>query len=180
MGARCVAFLRAINVTNRFVKMEQLAAHVRALGFEPVQTYIQSGNLLLPGSARQAATIEQRLTAELAPRLGFVSEAFVRTEAELHTMAQRCLRLATGLPEAGEVNVCFLREPLLAAQQQIVASLASDVDAFECDGRELYWICQQRQSASRFSAAVLERKLKQSTTLRRGRMLAAWSDQIRA
>lgn len=180
MAARCVAFLRAINVGGRFVKMEQLGVHVRALGFEPVQTYIQSGNLLLPGSARQVAGIEQRLTAGLAPLLGFVSEAFVRTETELHAVAQRCLALASGLPEGGEVNVCFLREPLLAAQQEIVATLASDIDSFVCDGRELYWLCRQRQSSSRFSAAVLERKLKQRTTLRRGRMLAAWSDQLSA
>lgn len=180
MAARCVAFLRAINVTHRFVKMEQLAAHVRALGFEPVQTYIQSGNLLLSGSARQAARIEQRLTAELAPLLGFVSEAFVRTETELHAIAQRCVALSSGLPEAGEVNVCFLREPLLEAQREIVDTLASDIDGFVCEGRELYWVCQQRQNSSRFSAAVLERKLKQRTTLRRGRMLAAWSDQLRA
>ncbi len=42
----CVAFLRAINVGGRFLKMAALAEHCRALGLADVQTYINSGNVI--------------------------------------------------------------------------------------------------------------------------------------
>jgi hypothetical protein len=44
----------------------------------------------------------------------------------------------------------------------------------------MYWLCQGRQSDSKFSNAALERKLKIRTTFRRVSMLENLSQQLRA
>ena len=54
-----------------------------------------------------------------------------------------------------------------------LALLKSDIDDFEVHGREVYWRCLTRQSNSKFSNAVLERRLKLRTTLRRARRTRA-------
>ena len=56
---RCVAFLRAVNVGGRTVKMEALRAAFEALGFEPVQTFIASGNVIFETRARGLAALER-------------------------------------------------------------------------------------------------------------------------
>jgi uncharacterized protein (DUF1697 family) len=50
--ATAVAFLRAINVGGRFIKMAELAAHFESLGLADVSTYINSGNVLFSTRVR--------------------------------------------------------------------------------------------------------------------------------
>jgi uncharacterized protein (DUF1697 family) len=45
-------------------------------------------------------------------------------------------------------------------------SLRTDIDDFHVHGRELYWLCQKKQSDSTFSNAVLEKTLGRPSTIR--------------
>lgn len=167
----CVAFLRAINVTGRFVKMADLAAAFQALGHADARTYIQSGNVVFSTASRSLVRLQQTLERELEPHLGFRSEVFVRTVAELQAIVARGQTLGEGVAAQGEVNVCFLQSPLTPEQAVEVRGWDSDIDRFEAAPREVFWLCQTGQSQSRFSNAVLERRLRQRSTLRRVRML---------
>lgn len=169
--ARCVVFLRAINVGGRFLKMAELAAHFRQLGFADAQTYINSGNVLISAPPSQAAALAARIEDGLAPLLGFTSEAFVRSADELRDIAARAAAQRAALGEHGEVNVIFLQQPLMPEQQALVAAMRNEVDDFVFAGTELLWLCRTRQSESTFSGAVLERRLRQRCTVRRARML---------
>ena len=62
---RYVAFLRAINVGGHTVKMDALRAHLAALGFADVQTFIASGNVLFTAPGDPAA-LEAQIEAHLA------------------------------------------------------------------------------------------------------------------
>lgn len=59
--------------------------------------------------------------------------------------------------DEGDINVSFLQAPLSAAQRVEFDKLKTDIDAFELGEREVYWLCQTKQSNSKFSNAVLER-----------------------
>lgn len=173
-----VAFLRAINVTGRFVKMGELAAAFHAAGHPDARTYINSGNVVFTSPARAADRLQRSLEAALEPRLGFRSEAFVRSAAQVHAIAARAQALRGRTGPGGEVNVCFLQAPASADHAAAVLALRSSVDDFEVDGREVYWLCLTRQSDSRFSNAVLERKLGLRSTLRRASMLQGLAAQL--
>jgi uncharacterized protein (DUF1697 family) len=166
-----IAFLRAINVTGRFIKMVDLAEHVRTLGHAQVSTHINSGNVVF--QSRQVSTERLATSMEdgLEPLLGFRAEVFVRTVPELQAVAVKATELRSRIGPDGDINVAFLQRALTAADEAAIAPLRNTQDDFVCDGQELYWICQSRQSQSKFSNAVLERKLRSRATLRRGSML---------
>jgi uncharacterized protein (DUF1697 family) len=175
---RYIAFQRAINVTGRFLKMHELAAAFHALGHADARTYINSGDVIFSSSTRSAAGLEHALEERLEPHLGFGSEPFVRTAAQVQAIAARGAGLRDRAGETGEVNVCFLQASLSTAQADALSGLKTAVDDFEIHEREVYWTCLTRQTASRFSNATLERKLKLRSTLRRVSMLQGLADGL--
>lgn len=174
---RVVAFLRAINVGGRFIRMPDLLAHFRALGHDSAWSFIQSGNVVLEAAHEPTPQQVQALEDALAERLGFRSEVFLRTEAQLAAVVERAAAWRTRLeamPDAGtqcEVNVLFLAAPLTAPATSAVAGFDTEIDRFALEGGEVYWRCLRRQSESRFSGAMFERRFKTRITVRRERML---------
>lgn len=173
-----VAFLRAINVGGRYIKMAALAEHFHALGFTDAQTFINSGNVVFSSKAKDLTALASRLETQLELLLGFKSEVFVRSADAIHTMALRGREQMQRVREGGEVNVAFLTAALSAEQVAATQAFKSEMDDFAHDRTEIYWLCQGRQSDSKFSNAVLERKLKIRTTFRRVSMLENLAKQL--
>jgi uncharacterized protein (DUF1697 family) len=183
---KVVAFLRAINVGGRFVKMADLLDHFRALGHASAWSFIQSGNIVLEADAVPSGQQIQALEDALAERLGFRSEVFLRSEAELAAVVERARlwrqRLGTLLDvgERAEVNVLFVNTPLGESAAAAVAGFDSEIDRFALEGREVYWSCLRSQSESRFSGANFERRFKTRITVRRERMLGELLAAVRS
>jgi uncharacterized protein (DUF1697 family) len=173
-----IAFLRAINVGGRFIKMAELAAHFETLGLTDVSTYINSGNVLFTTRARDLSQLAARIERDLEPLLGFRSEVFLRTPSEVHAVAAAALSHRSAVPESGEVNVAFLTAELNSEQLNTLLSLRTDIDDFAHAGREVYWLCKGNQMNSKFSNAVMERRLRLRCTFRRVSMLAKLSEQL--
>lgn len=180
--ARVVVFLRAINVGGRFLKMAELARHFHELGHADAATYINSGNVILSSRWRDTDALGREIEAALAPRLGFVSEAFVRSAAQVQALAARAQAQRQPQGPAAEVNVIFLPQPLTPEQLARVMALRNETDDFvmATGERDLLWLCQRPQSESRFSGAVLERQLKLRCTLRRATMLQGLAKELAA
>jgi uncharacterized protein (DUF1697 family) len=66
-----IAFLRAVNVGKRQVKMAALRTWLEDDGFTDVETYIQTGNVRVGTTLRSAAKVEQRMESLLAAHCGF-------------------------------------------------------------------------------------------------------------
>jgi uncharacterized protein (DUF1697 family) len=175
---RHVAFLRAINVGGRFVRMNVLSDHFRSLGCTEVSSFINSGNLVFRSPRRAAAALEAELERGLAPLLGFQAEVFLRSPAEVCAVAAQAQRLLHATPGATVVNAAFLKAPLDADGQAVLAGLATDIDHFTALGREVYWTCRTRQSESTFSNAVFERRLARRATFRRHSMLQQFAASL--
>jgi uncharacterized protein (DUF1697 family) len=175
-----VAFLRAINVTGRFIKMSALAGHFHTLGHGNARTYINSGNVIFSTRSRSPDKLAQIIEEGLTPLLGFTSEVFIRTALEVTAVAEKALLLRERVQQSGEVNVAFLREPLSQAQSDQLASLRTALDDFVHEGPQIYWLCLGRQMESKFSNAVLERKLGLRTTFRRVSMLQGLAAELRS
>ncbi len=167
-----IAFLRALNVGGRFIKMEALAKYFRALGHADVETFINSGNVIFSSPKKSSSALAASIDTGLEPLLGYKADAFVRSESEVHAIAKQAATFEPRVPAPGEVNVAFLARPLSLKQITVLQSLRSELDDFVCDGTEVYWLCGCRQSESKFSNAVFERKLATRTTIRRANMVA--------
>ncbi len=173
-----VAFLRAINVGGRSIRMSALAEHFRALGFANVRTFISSGNVIFDSSTVEATgTLESTIERELESTLGFRSEVFVRSPMELRRVASHAGALLGSAPDIQVVNVAFLKSTLDPAAKRIVAALSTESDQLEVRDREIYWMCRTKLSESTFSSALLERKLGVKVTVRAQTMLVRFVSQ---
>ena len=60
----------------------------------------------------------------------------------------------------------FLARPLSNSGREKLKEFESDIDKFHTHGCEVYWKCAVKQSDSKFSNAVFERKMGLSATFR--------------
>src|SRR5262249_56400329 len=107
-----VAFLRAINVGGRVVKMDHLRALFEGLGLANVETFIASGNVIFESPVRKAKALEARIEAHLRDSLGYAVGVFIRSPAELAAVAGHRPFPAADLEAGGGTPfIPFLPEP---------------------------------------------------------------------
>jgi uncharacterized protein (DUF1697 family) len=78
-----IAFLRAVNVGGRVVKMDRLRALFEALGLSDVRTHIQTGNVFFRAAGSDRAALARRIERHLERALGFEVPTMLRTVAEV-------------------------------------------------------------------------------------------------
>ncbi len=164
--SRFIAFLRAINVGGHTVKMDDLRQLFESLGFSGVETFIASGNVVFEATAGGAEVLERKIEDRLREALGYEVATFIRTDAELATIAKYQPFPQPDLDKAAALNIAFLADPLDGDALQKLMTLRTDIDDFHVHQREIYWLCLKKQSDSTFSNAVLEKTLGVKSTLR--------------
>ena len=151
-----VAFLRAVNVGGRVVKMTELKRLFEKMGFSNVETFIASGNIIFDANKPAEAKIE----AALRDALGYEVRTFLRTPADL-------ARIATANDDGGTLYVGFFAKSADADAKRKVKALTTPVDELHADGTELYWLCRgTKLSDSTITGARVEKALGQAATLR--------------
>ena len=160
------AFLRAINVGGHTVTMARLKALFEDLGFDPVETFIASGNVVFGGGQQGEASLRSRIETHLRRDLGYEVCTFLRSEGELATLVQNCPFNTTELATSQALNLALLHEPLSEADRTRLRALETGVDDLRAVGREIWWSCRMKQSKSTFSNAILEKSLGLKATFR--------------
>ena len=163
---RHVAFLRAINVGGRNVKMQALVALFEGLGFTQVSTFIASGNVIFSSTSSSVKKLTQQIEAELLRELGYEVATFLRTPEQVAAAARATPFPQPAMAQAQAFNIGFLAQALSATQAARLQTLRSPVDEFVSVGSEVFWLCRVRQSDSKFSNAVMERALGLSASFR--------------
>lgn len=163
---RYIAFLRAINVGGHNVKMAQLRALFETLQLKQVETFIASGNVIFETESTEPQTLEQHIETHLRQSLGYEVATFLRTDSEVSAVARYKPFSDQELATAGALNIAFLAQALNAEAIQAAMKFKTDIDEFHVNGREVYWLCRQKQSESTFSNAIFERTLKIKATFR--------------
>jgi len=164
---RFIAFLRAINVGGRTVKMDALRRAFEPLGFSNVETFIASGNVIFESRARTAQSLEKKIESQLQESLGYEVRTFIRSASELADIA-RCRPFATAEldAEGSSLYIAFLPAPPSALAKQNLMTFRTADDDFHANGREMYWLCRKRMSESAFFAVNLEKLLGMPSTMR--------------
>jgi uncharacterized protein (DUF1697 family) len=163
---RYVAFLRAINVGGRTIKMDELRKLFEALGLASVETFIASGNVIFE-SDEDAATLEKQIDNHLHGSLGYQAEAFVRSIADLARIAAHQPFAESEYTDNGAtLHIAFLSDKPASKAKDAVMALRSPKDDFVIDGRELYWLIRGKMSDSTLKGPELTKALGAPTTLR--------------
>lgn len=145
---RHVAFLRGINLGRRRPPMPRLKSLFEELGFDEVDTFIASGNVVFSSKQTDSGSLESRIARHLERSLGYGVDTFVRT-------AEAVIRIggARVFPEDGSdgitIHVGFLQQKLSADIVRKLVAIRTKVDEFQVVGREIYWLCRVRTSESK-------------------------------
>jgi uncharacterized protein (DUF1697 family) len=161
-----IAFLRAINVGGHNVTMEELRRLFRRLGLKEVETFIASGNVIFVSDVSDLMSLEAKIERALQRALGYEVKAFIRTPEELASIVSCKPFKESQVRTAQALNVALLADPLDCEATKLVQAMTMETDAFHVQGREVYWLCQTRQSDSKFSNTRFEKLLKTRATWR--------------
>ena len=157
---RYFAFLRAINVGGHVVKMDRLRRIFESLGFAGVETFIASGNVIFDSPARSGKALETRIENGLLDALGYEVATFIRTERELVEIANYQQFPPADFAAATAFNIVFLGDTLDDISTQRSMALRTEIDDLHVNGREIYRLCQKKQSESTLSNAVFHKVLR--------------------
>ena len=154
---RYIAFLRAVNVGKRQVKMDALRKLFEAMGFGEVETFIASGNVIFTAPAQDTRALERRIEGELKTGLGFEVETFIRTPAELAAITR--YRPFGDDADGHTMYVNFVYEPLDTASVERLEALRTEVDEFRVHGREFYWLARKKISESLVTGPMMAKAI---------------------
>ena len=135
--ARHVVLLRGINIGPRNrVAMPALREALEEAGFADVQTYLQSGNVVVESRAKPE-TVRTKVEQLIRDRFGLEIAVVVRTRAELAAVVKRNphAKVATN-PKAYQVT--FLEQKLPAKTVRELEQAAADGERVVVSGREVY------------------------------------------
>ena len=99
---RYIAFLRAVNVGGRFVRMAVLRDALLDAGFTDVETHIQSGNVHVATRRRSPEAVAREMCEVLSACAGFDVPCVVRTPDSLTALVTRADDVAPLLPGGGK------------------------------------------------------------------------------
>lgn len=179
MATTFVSFFRAINVGgNNKVSMAALKELHEALGLRNVVTYLQTGNVVFDSDAiLEAEQLEKELARVFQEKFGFRSEVFVRSAAELATLPTKNAFLNDQPNNQSEKETKWIMVLLLSGcpTPEAVAALReayNGSEEFLVDGKEFFAYYPEGVGRSKLTNALIERKLKVSTTGRNWNTIA--------
>jgi uncharacterized protein (DUF1697 family) len=158
---RHVALLRAVNLPgHNKVGMADLRQLLGGLGFQDVQSLLQSGNLVFGSEGRTAAQLEALLESEAKARLGLETDFMVRTPSDW-----RAVIAGNPFPEEaerdpGHLVVMFLKDE---PDRKDVAALQEAITGREvvrAKGRHAYLVYPDGIGRSRLTNVLIEKKLR--------------------
>ena len=114
-----IAFLRAVNVASRWVKMARVNTLLPEHGYAEVATHIQSGNLRVTTPTRSAAKVAAHLRTVLSLVFGFDIPAIVRTPAQLRELVGTIDGIPAPLPDV-RVYIALLQADPSAQARKIL------------------------------------------------------------
>jgi len=129
--------LRGINLgPNRRVPMADLRALLTDAGYGEVQTYVQSGNVVVESTAKPAE-LEREAAALISERFGFDVPVVVRTARQLAAVVKRN-PLGDVATEPKRYQVSFLSGKPPADVVRAMQEAAVGEERVVCHGREIY------------------------------------------
>jgi uncharacterized protein (DUF1697 family) len=175
--SRWVCLLRAVNLGARNkVSMPALREALTEAGFTEVQTYVQSGNLVVSSRHRSADGISDAVRSLVLERFGIDQPVVVRTPEQI-----RALIDANPFPEAAAerpklVHVIFLTGIPTAEAVQRVHSDELTRHAVRIVGHDMYVDYVDAVHGSKLTPAYFRRRLEVDGTARNWRTVLALAE----
>ncbi len=161
---RYIAFLRAINVGGRFVKMDALTKIFSDAGFENVRTFIQSGNAIFDSVETDTDLLQGKIEKLLQKKLGYEVDTMIRALDELEAMVRR--NPFKKLPDDAKISVAFMSAELKEKIKTPLFSPKKDVEIIEVKGRDAFCVHHLIEGKWGYPNLFIEKTFSVRTTVR--------------
>ncbi|RLD28388.1 MAG: DUF1697 domain-containing protein [Bacteroidetes bacterium] len=164
-----IALLRGINVGgHKKVPMVELRGLLSNSGFKNVQTYIQSGNVILESSEEQISIIEEQIKTAILNYFGFDVPVIVKTNDELQAIFDAC----PFTKEKKEKSYFTILHSIPNAELvEIASKKVYEGEEYLIINDCIYFYCAKGYGQAKFNMNYFERKLKTSSTSRNYRTM---------
>ncbi|AXG69990.1 hypothetical protein KORDIASMS9_02219 [Kordia sp. SMS9] len=169
-----IAILRGINVSgSKKLPMAELRILLSKLGFENVQTYIQSGNVVFKSEEKDQKKLERQISEGIKKQYDYDVPVLIKTIAQWKTAM---------------ANNPFTKEDI---SKQAITFLATtptvtdfDIDSkgdeFKIINTEVYLYCPNGFGRSKLTNNLFERKLKTQATTRNWKTIHKLLEMVEA
>ena len=163
-----VSILRGINVNGqKKILMAELKILFESLGFESVQTYIQSGNIVfnVPDIQKKEA-IGNAIEATISKQYGFHVPTLIQTRVDLDKAVKKNPFIEREGIVLTKLHLTFLASSPTADNLQKLDNIDFSPDEFIIDGLNIYVYCPNGYGRTKLSNNFFESKLKVTATTR--------------
>lgn len=157
---RYISFLRAINVGGHgIIKMDELKKEFISMGFEQVQTFIQSGNVFFSSVEKDKNQMIKKIESVLSQALNYDVKAFIKTPWEMEQLVAQNPFGDIPKDNNTKLYLSFLSETPGIENIKQFESLGSENEQFRIINNHLYTLCRKDAGKLQFSNMFIEKKL---------------------
>lgn len=161
-----LALLRGINVSgHNMIKMEALKSALEAIGFQNVQTYIQSGNVFVDSDEENGPSVGFTIKQEIFKVFGHEVPIVVIGKEDLEKCFQNNPYLK-GVEDTKKLYVAFISKELNASAMNELKISQFKPDEASVDASRIYIKYDIGAGKTRLDQKYIEKKLNVTATIR--------------
>lgn len=174
-----IALLRGINVSGQMqIKMAELKLLFESLGLNNVQTYIQSGNVVFSGLAKQAAEIQKLISNKITEVYDFEVPVLVLKANDFEKVLNSNPYLQDTHVKSENLYVTLLAEDPTPENLIKLEHVDFNPDQFIIEGRNIYLNISGGYGRTKLNNNFFENKLKVTATTRNWKTIQKLSEII--
>ena len=162
-----LALLRGINVSgHNMIKMDVLKMTLEAIGFQNVQTYIQSGNVFVDTEEENAAAVGFKIKQEIFKAFGHEVPVVVIGKPDLEDCLKNNPFLKEKDVDSKKLYVAFISTNLRSDSINDLRISQFKPDEASIDANRIYIKYAVGAGKTRFDQKYIEKKLNVTATIR--------------
>ena len=162
-----LVLLRGINVSgHNMIKMDALKTTLESVGFQNVQTYIQSGNVFVDTEEENAPAVGFKIKQEIFKAFGHEVPTVVIDKSDLEKCFKNNLFLKEKEVDTKKLYVAFVSIPLRSDSINDLKMSQVKPDEAHIDESRIYIKYSVGAGKTRFDQKYIEKKLNVTATIR--------------
>ena len=162
-----LALLRGINVSgHNMIKMDVLKSTLEDMGFQKVQTYIQSGNVFIDSDEESQAKIAFIIKQEIYRVFGYDVPIIVISKADLQACFTNCNFLKENDFDTKKLYVAFVSKELKSDNINDLKMSQIKPDEVQIDKTRIFIKYHIGAGKTRLDQKYIEKKLNLTATIR--------------
>jgi uncharacterized protein (DUF1697 family) len=162
-----IALLRGINVSGqKKIKMVDLKVHLEALGYEQIQTYIQSGNVIFCIQEIEQEVLAEQISDKIKLVYGFEVPVLVKTLEQLKEVVKNNPFTEERYHQDQQIYMTILGAVPLVENLQKLEGVNYPNEEHHIDETTIYFFSSQGYGRAKMNNNFFENKLKVRATTR--------------